>query len=252
MFVRMHIPVYVPRWLHEPLRRAKHAFFPPPPLSINIDGERYVEWSFLSKEMPEGPGEALEFGCENGYMSLLAAQKGFHVLACDLQQQYFTWHHPGVEFRLGDFLEAELPENHFDLVITCSSVEHVGVAGRYGITAEQSEGDIAVMKKFAQILKPGGRLLMTAPCGQDAVMAPWCRVYGTERLPRLIAPFALEKESYWRKDPQNRWAEVSRDVALAYPPQHDPANPHGCSYALGGFVLRKPQARPGNGPAGNS
>jgi len=232
--------MYVPRWLHEPLRKMKRSVLPPPPLGINIDGERHVEWTFLSKEMPDGPGEALEFGCENGYMSLLAAQKGFCVIASDLQQQYFLWEHPNVKFLLGDFLKVSLPENHFDLLINCSSVEHVGIAGRYGIEAEQNDGDLEVMKKLFRILKPGGKLLMTAPCGQDTVMAPWCRVYGEKRLPRLLAPFEIEKEAYWAKDPQNRWVSSSREKALSYLPTNDPANPHGCSYALGGFVLRKP------------
>ena len=65
----------------------KRAIIPPTPdrPPINIWGERNVEWSFLSTEMPDGPGEAIEFGCEQGYMSLLAAQKGFHVVANDLQ-----------------------------------------------------------------------------------------------------------------------------------------------------------------------
>jgi SAM-dependent methyltransferase len=246
--VRVHVPVYMPRWLHESLRTAKRALFPPPHVITNIDGERHVEWSFLSKEMPNGPGEALEFGCENGYMSLLAAQKGFHVLACDLQQQYFLWQHPGVEFHLGDFLTLDLAENQFDLVINCSSVEHVGIAGRYGITTKQSNGDIEVMERFAHVLKPSGVLLMTAPCGRDAVMAPWCRVYGEERLPRLLAPLCLQKEVYWKKDGENRWVAASRIDALSYPTRNDPANPHGCSYALGGFVLRK--AMPQNGPGG--
>jgi SAM-dependent methyltransferase len=245
--VRVHVPVYMPRWLHEPLRTAKRALFPPPPVGINIDGERHVEWSFLSKEMPDGPGEALEFGCENGYMSLLAAQKDFHVLACDLQQQYFLWQHPRVEFRLGDFLKLDLQEDHFDLIINCSSVEHVGVAGRYGITAEQSNGDIEAMKKFARVLRPGGVLIMTVPCGRDAVMAPWCRVYGPERLPRLLAPLVLEKERYWEKDEANRWVEVSREKALDFETRHDPTNPHGCSYALAGFVLRKAGSADGTG-----
>jgi SAM-dependent methyltransferase len=239
MFVRANIPVYLPKWLHTSLKKVKQTFLAPAPLGINIDGERHVEWSFLSKEMPDGPGEALEFGCENAYMSLVAGQKGFHVIASDLQQQYFSWQHPNVEFLPGDFLKLDLPANHFDLLINCSSVEHVGVAGRYGIKAEQSNGDIEVMEKFARVLKPGGRLLMTAPCGQDAVMAPWCRVYGPQRLPRLLASFAVEKEAYWKKDSQNRWTAVSRNEALAYPPKHDPTNPHGCSYALGGFVLCK-------------
>jgi SAM-dependent methyltransferase len=237
--VRLTVPLPLPGWLHAGLRKMKRSVLPGPPLGINIDGERHVEWSFLSNEMPEGPGEAMEFGCENAYMSLLAAQKGFHVIATDLQQQYFLWQHPNVEFLLGDFLKLKLPENHFDLLINCSSVEHVGIAGRYGIQAEQSEGDIEVMQKFARVLKPGGKLLMTAPCGQDAVMAPWCRVYGEKRLPRLLAAFETEKEAYWTKDSENRWTSVGRKEALSYVPKNDPANPHGCSYALGGFVLRK-------------
>lgn len=236
---RLLIPVTLPSWLARAVRGAKRKFVQPAPVVRNIDGERYVEWSFLSGEMPEGPGEAIDFGCENGYMSLVAAEKGFQVHAVDLQLQNFMFQHRNIEFRLGDFLRLELPENHFDLILNCSSVEHVGMAGRYGIKAEESDGDLEALQKFARILKPGGLLLMTAPCGTDAVMAPWCRVYGNERLPRLLSPLALVKERYWQKDEDNRWAEVSRDVALAFPTRHDPTNAHGCSYALGGFVLRK-------------
>jgi SAM-dependent methyltransferase len=189
--------------------------------------------------MPSGPGEAIEFGCEQGYMSLLAAQKGFHVLANDLQQQSFTWRHPNVEFRKGDFLRLELPRGHFDLAINCSSVEHVGIAGRYGITAEQNDGDIEVMQRLADVLKPDGLLLMSAPCGRDSIMAPWCRVYGAQRLPRLFAPFRVVKECYWMKDQENRWVQSTREAALDFQPRNDPSDGHGCAYALGCFVLRK-------------
>jgi SAM-dependent methyltransferase len=240
---RLLIPIYLPRWMCRTVLKVKRAFIPPAPSApaINIWGERNVEWAFLSTEMPSGPGEAIEFGCEQGYMSLLAAQKGFHVLANDLQQQSFTWQHPNVEFRQGDFLKLEIPRNHFDLAINCSSVEHVGVAGRYGITADQDEGDIEVMKRLADILKPGGLLLMTAPCGRDTVMVPWCRVYGSQRLPRLFALFQVLKEFYWVKDSQNRWVFSTRETALDFQPRNDPNDGHGCSYALGCFVLRKNQ-----------
>jgi SAM-dependent methyltransferase len=241
MAERYLVPIYLPAWVYKSLVRVKRFFVPPASLTsaVNIWGERDVEWSFLSKEMPDGPGEALEFGCERGYMSLVAAQKGFHVLANDLENQSFLWQHPNVEFRCGDFLTLDLPKNHFDLAINCSSVEHVGVAGRYGITAEQSEGDIEVMRRLGEVLKPGGLLLMTAPCGRDAVMAPWCRVYGEQRLPRLFAPFRVMKECYWIKDEQNRWVSTTREAALAFQPRHDPSNGHGCAYTLGCFVLRK-------------
>jgi len=246
MLERMLVPIYVPSWLQGPLRRIKRTFVPPAPTLVNTDGERYVEWTFLSSEMPDGPGEALEFGCEQGYMSFLAAQKGFRVLAVDLQEQHFQWRHSNVEFRLGDFLQLDLPEGHFDLLINCSSIEHVGISGRYGITAEHSNGDIEVMETFARVLRPGGLLLMSVPVGRDAVIAPLCRVYGEERLPRLLAPFQIEKERYWCKDHENRWASTTREEALSFQPLHDPARPQAISYALGGFVLRNDAGRSRN------
>ena len=189
--------------------------------------------------MPCGPGEAIEFGCEQGYMSLLAAQKGFHIIANDLEEQTFLWRHPNVEFRQGDFLKLELLRDHFDLVINCSSVEHVGVAGRYGIKLNEDEGDIHVMNRLAEILKPDGRLLMTAPCGRDTVMAPWCRVYGPQRLPKLFECFRVEKEEYWTKNEANQWVRSNREAALNFEPRNNPSDPYGCAYALGGFVLQK-------------
>jgi SAM-dependent methyltransferase len=243
MAEKLLVPIYLPRWMHQAVLKAKRLLIPPAPSTTsavrNIWGERYVEWSFLSKEMPEGPGKAIEFGCEQGYMSLLAAQKGYQVLANDLQEQSFNWEHPRVKFRCGDFLALNLPNDYYDVAINCSSVEHVGIVGRYGIMAEQSEADIEVMHKLADVLKPGGILLMTAPCGRDAVMAPWCRVYGEGRLPRLFEPFHVVKQSFWVKDAANKWVSSSRETALDFEPRNDPTDGHGCSYALGCFVLRK-------------
>jgi SAM-dependent methyltransferase len=241
MFERHLVPVYLPSWAYRSLVSLKRAFIPRTRSAhaINISGERNVEWSFLSREMPNGPGEAFEFGCEQGYMSLLAAQKGFQVIANDLQEQTFTWQHSSVQFLRGDFLKLELPRNHFELAINCSSVEHVGVVGRYGIEVDLDNGDIEVMGKLADILKSEGRLLMTAPVGTDAVMAPWCRVYGMKRLPLLFEKFDVEKEEYWTKDERNQWNRSAREKALNYPARYDPSDPHGCAYALGCFILRK-------------
>ena len=242
MTEKLLVPIYLPSWMHRAVLKMKRTFIPPVPVSlpeINIWGERNVEWAFLSTEMPNGPGEAIEFGCEQGYLSLLAAQKGFRVLANDLQDQRFNWQNPLVEFRKGDFLKLQLPRNHFDLAINCSSVEHVGIAGRYGITAHEEEDDIKVMRRLADVLKPEGLLLMSAPCGRDTTLAPWCRVYGQQRLPRLFAPFQIIKESFWTKDGDNRWVSSTREAALGFQPVYNPSDPHACVYALGCFVLRK-------------
>lgn len=241
MAEKLLVPVYLPRWLLDSVVKAKRFIVPSArsDSEMTIWGERTVEWSFLSREMPAGPGEAIEFGCEEGYMSLVAARRGFHVVANDLREQNFAWQHPNVEFRKEDFLKLTFPHDYFDLAINCSSVEHVGVAGRYGIEVNQDEGDIQVMRQIADILKPEGLLLMTAPCGKDALLAPWCRVYGTERLPRLFRSFSIEKEEYWTKNGKNQWVESSRETALNFQPRNDRSDPHRCAYALGCFVLKK-------------
>jgi len=77
----MSYPVLVPRpAIDRPngwLRRLKQSIARPKAAQggIDIRGERDIEWSFLSQAMPNGPGKALDFGCEHGYMSLMAAQK---------------------------------------------------------------------------------------------------------------------------------------------------------------------------------
>ncbi len=241
MAEKIFIPVYVPRGVRRSLQMIKRRFSGPDSTTVRIDigGERNIEWSFLSGEMGEGPGEALDFGCEQGYLSLAAAQRGYQVIANDLEPQAFCWVHPNVKFVQGDFLKLELPKNHFDLVIDCSSVEHVGVAGRYGISVNEEDRDIAVMRRFEEILKPCGKVLMTVPCGQDTVMAPWCRVYGAERLPRLFGSLRCTKEVFWHKNRFNQWTQCDRQTALSFTPRNDKTNPHGCAYNLGCFVLQK-------------
>ncbi len=253
MAEKLLVPIYLPRWLINSVVKAKRVLIPParPDFQVDIRGERTVEWSFLSQEMPAGPGEAFEFGCEGGYMSLAAAQKGFHVIANDLQAQTFLWQHPHVEFCKGDFLKLTFPSNYFDLAINCSSVEHVGVAGRYGIEVDQDDGDIQVMDRLAQILKPGGVLLMTAPCGKDSILAPWCRVYGSQRLPRLLKSFVIEKEEFWSKNDKNQWVRSDRATALSFQTRNDRYDPHNCAYALGCFVLRRSRKSIGPDNGGN-
>jgi SAM-dependent methyltransferase len=198
-----------------------------------------VEWTFISSEIPQGPGEALEFGCEFGYLSLLAARKGFQVTALDLEPQKFPWQDPSVQFMQADLLKTEMPADKFDLVINCSSVEHVGLVGRYGIDESATDGDLEVMRRLGRTLKPGGKLLVTLPCGRDLVVSPWHRVYGKDRLPRLLQGLKIEKELYWVKDDENRWVATDRNTALDFVPAVHPVDPHQCSYGLAGFVLGK-------------
>ena len=199
----------------------------------NLKGERDVEYSWVATNMPEGSGDALDFGCGLDWMGLLAARKGFNVAAIDLQ--FVTWYyeHPNLGFVQGNIFKLNFPREKFDLIINCSSVEHVGLVGRYGVSEFHPDGDIEAMALLKNILKPGKVMILTIPVGRDRIFYPLHRVYGEKRLPRLLQGWEVVKKEYWVKNNLNRWICVEElaafnKEALEY------------CYGLGLFVLRRP------------
>ena len=178
-----------------------------------------------------------DFGCGYGNLSIHAIQKGHRVLALDLETNRVPWSHPNWTFVCGDLLKLDLPDGQFDYVLNCSSVEHVGLSGRYGVAVPETDGDLAAMQRMRRLLKPGGRMILTLPCGLDAVIAPWHRVYGKDRLPCLLTGYEVQEQCFWVKQEDNRWHPCQRETALSYVPTCQPKNPPICSYALGCFVL---------------
>jgi SAM-dependent methyltransferase len=198
---------------------------PPPP---NLVGDREVEYAWICARIPSGPGAALEFGCGHSYLSLVAAERGFISTALDLLSVSWNYTHPALRFVQGDILRMTWEPSSIDLILNCSVVEHVGL-GRYGDDTE-SNGDIAAMAALRRLLRPNGRMLMTLPVGRDAVVTPHHRIYGPQRLPRLLYGFRVEEAAFWVKDDLNRWVMTTESVAL-----DQPGGP--TRYNLGCFVL---------------
>ena len=243
IFERFLVPIYLPRPLYESMSKIKRTFVPPHARrGIDLSGDRDIEWSFIASRIQAGPGDALDFGCYSGNLSILAAQNGYRVLGVDLEPHRFPFQHSNVEFVCGDLIKLELPPEKFDLILNCSTIEHVGLAGRYGIAVEETNGDLAVMRKLRVLMKLSGRMLLTLPCGQDAAIVPWHRVYGRERLPQLLDGYKIEEQHFWVKHNDNRWVQCDRERALSFVPTGHPTVPVYCSYALGCFVLRKEPA----------
>jgi len=207
---------------------------------VNLLGDRDIEWSWVASKIPFGPGVALDFGSGASHLALLAAQRGFTVTALDLEAIQCPYIHPSLHFVKGDILKLGLPAGQFDLVINCSTVEHVGLAGRYGVVEGRPDGDLEAMARLRDSMKFGAIMLLTIPVGHDAVFAPLCRVYGKERLPRLLGGFLVEKEEFWVKDEKNRWVPCDREAALNFQASANSWHPLKNVYALGCYVLRKP------------
>jgi SAM-dependent methyltransferase len=179
-----------------------------------LEGERDVEWSWTLTHVRRGPGRVLDFGSGNGMMALGASFAGNEAVAVDLEPEQYLFRGHDIEYVQGDFNDLELEPGSFDQILNCSSIEHVGLAGRYG-SPDEPDGDLRAMDKMAGLLRPDGNMVLAIPLGLDAVYAPWHRVYGEARLPRLLERWEVRKESCWAKLDGGGYAPVSRERALA-------------------------------------
>jgi SAM-dependent methyltransferase len=203
---------------------------PPPP---NLCGDRDIEHSWIAAHMPDGPGRALDFGCGPFWMGLLAARKGFTVTAIDLTPIRWDYKHADLRFLEADILNPALSSERYDLIINCSTIEHVGLQGRYGVRDQWDDADLAAMAALRNLMEPGGAMLLTVPVGRDAVFLPYHRVYGRNRLPQLLEGWTVREREFWAKTAGNIWERV--DEAEAH---RQEASDH--YYGLGLFVLEVP------------
>ena len=198
--------------------------------SQTLSGDRWLEWSYCLARLSDGPGRTLDFGADVGFLSLGAAQKGHDVVALDRLDVEHEFSHERVQFVVGDILDRPLHGQTFDQIVNCSSVEHVGLPGRYEST-DRPDGDLEAMAIMRDSLAPNGRMIMTIPIGRDQVCRPLHRIYGSERLPRLIDGYTVEEEQYWWKAPGSAaWSPTDKETALATEGSES-------FYSLGLFVL---------------
>ncbi|HDY65710.1 MAG TPA: class I SAM-dependent methyltransferase [Phycisphaerae bacterium] len=201
----------------------------------DLSGDRNMEWMYLATRMGQynhNEARVLDFGCGSGILSIAAANMGQEVLAIDLTPQSFSGPYPNIEFRQTDIMALDERKEQFSLILSCSTIEHVGLSGRYS-SIEFTDGDLKAMDKLGKLLRPQGHIIMTLPVGQDAVFSPYHRVYGRDRLPRLLEGYEIVESQFSRKDRRNIWLPCSREEALC-----DIADAH--YYALAFLVLCNP------------
>lgn len=193
-----------------------------------LAGDRCVEWQWVLDRLPAPPARVLEIGCGHAPTAGIAAVRGLEVTGVDLLDLGYGL--PRLTFIRDDATKLDLPERHFDRVVLCSTIEHVGLEGRF-TSADDEAGDFTLMARARRWLKPEGRLLLTIPVGRDAIFRPMHRVYGATRLPKLIAGYEVREEAYWTKTPERVWQPARKAEALAFEGSAE-------LYALGLFSLR--------------
>jgi SAM-dependent methyltransferase len=190
--------------------------------------ERIVELPWVLQKLAAFPGSrVLDFGCSNSPLSLEMAALGHKVVGADLRPYGYT--HPNFELIQGDFLRIPAPEKAFDVVVAVSAVEHVGLGGVYGGPAQES-GDRIIVRKFLEVLKPGGVLLLTVPFGL-AGENPGYRVYDSASLARLLEGYEVRERRFFLGERQLSWIEVPEE-RLKSVPSHEEGLTQGVALVL--------------------
>ena len=201
----------------------------PPTGGFDLKGEKLLDWGWVCVNLPPGVKRALEIGSGESPIIPAMLALGYSVLAVDLCTD-LSKQIGGFTFVKADFNAINL-DPRFDVVVACSTVEHIGLSGRYR-SNEDEDGDLNAMRKIADLLNPEGLLLLTIPMGIDAVYKPWHRVYGRQRIGKLVEGFQVVKSRFLIKEPWGPWHEATLDKALDFP-----ADVH--RYALGEMMLCK-------------
>lgn len=162
-----------------------------------LKDDRVIEYNYVYDNLPPGTGFLLDLGTPANFpTSQFALKQGYHVTAVDLRGH--SHRSESLEFKAGDFLEMKFTRL-FDWILNISSVEHFGLAGRYGIMVEDTDADLKTMAKLRTLMKPTTTMLLTIPVGQDEVVYSLHRVYGQKWLPQLLKGYEVVEKEFWGK-----------------------------------------------------
>ena len=186
-------------------------YFAQEPLSPT---DRYIEYPFAIRNLPKPPAKILDVGCAGSPFPLLLAGFGYFVYGIDLREYAITNRitFDNFQFIKGDITKTAFSDNFFDAVTAISTVEHIGIGGRYGVS-DDLQGDKKALEEIRRILKPQGILILTIPFGKAKIIKPYCKIYDSILIKQLTQNFKLEKEEYCMQDSGNDWHGCLKDEA---------------------------------------
>ncbi len=175
---------------------------------------RIIEYAFAIQRLSQLPkGKVLDVGCTArlNHIPATMAALGWEVWGLDLRE--FKFRHPNFHFVSEDIINTSFEDGFFDAICAVSTLEHIGLSGRYGVTKEDLEGDAKAVKEIARILRPDGTFLVTVPYGQRVIIRPLHKVYDKAWLRELFLNWRIKDEIYHVCNENGYWEAVPEKVA---------------------------------------
>jgi len=173
--------------------------------------ERSIEYSFVFMNVGRPPATVLDVGCSGSDLPLMLSAHGFLVYGIDVRDYHVE--NPTFTFRREAMTSTSFPDDFFDIITAISTMEHLGLSGRYGIEEDDPLADKMAMKEVDRILKKDGRLILTVPYGRFNVFKPFHKVYDEKHLTDLISDFQVLKEEYFVRKRNGFWVSTSERIA---------------------------------------
>ena len=181
------------------------------------DTQRRVFLRMLEKTGSLAGARVLDVGCGSGRWSQLLRDRGAKVLGIDISSEAIEAnrrHIPGVEFRVADLANLDVPQGGFDLIVSVTVLQHLPPAG-------QRSAAVAL----AQALRPGGHALLLenirdrGPHVFSHPIAGWVGMFGREGLSACnVVGYSFDLPLRLANMPVSAWGVLSRWAGRSGPP----------------------------------
>ncbi len=186
--------------------------------------ERAVELPWVFAQLPERPGKVLDAGSALNYGYLLerAPLNRANLTIMTLAPEKRCFWHRSISYVFGDLRRTDFCDGIFDIVISVSTIEHIGLDNTLLYTGDTSKkesdplGFVPAIREYRRLLKPGGTCLVTVPYGCPGVHG-WYQVFDAGLVQRLIEAFQPKDCSidYFGYDAQGWHRATPADLAGA-------------------------------------
>jgi 2-polyprenyl-3-methyl-5-hydroxy-6-metoxy-1,4-benzoquinol methylase len=163
--------------------------------------------NYLLRHLPSDCEHVLEIGCGLGAFAREVARRARRVTAMDLSPQMInvararSASYTNLEFVLADFLQADLPGESYDCVVTLATLHHLPLAES--------------LKRIKSLLRPGGVLILHDMSAASGLID---RAFDLVRLPiSMLVRFRQTGKPRPRREIRRAWIEHGKHESYLTP-----------------------------------
>lgn len=158
--------------------------------------ERVVEYPWLFTQLPKNPENILDAGSALNHRFLVerAPLKQAQLTIMTLAPEKRCYWNQSISYVFGDLRKTFFSDSVFDVIISASTIEHIGLDNTLLYTGDASKkesdalGFLPAITEFKRVLKPGGICLITVPFGRPRVHG-WYQIFDINLVMKVVETF---------------------------------------------------------------